>query len=208
MVTMRTCSLLSVCSVFLLISIRCFSTPPPTISNYNIGSCAPGLGDERHTIRSRVILDERNKSITVQKKEYLSINYLSVSKFGVIHLRASSGVSMDYLYFDSGASLLFDNTEGFLSYIAVKKEYGENDSIINKLGYAYGGKDYILKRSYLCNGYWYLAPDFAAHWTPEPSTYGAIVSVCLLGLAFWRKRKSRLKQGLKKPLGCGDAQAA
>gem|GEM_PF-5889926 len=42
--------------------------------------------------------------------------------------------------------------------------------------------------------------------TPEPSTYGAVVSVCALGVGFWRKRKSRFKQSLKKRLG-GDTRA-
>jgi len=173
--------------------------------SYNIDSCVPGLGDERHTVRSRVVLDEGNKSLVVSRKEYLHIKDLLVNKYGVIHVKESSGVRIDYLHFGSGASLLFNNQEGFLSHIALKKEYAENDSIIKKLGYAYGGKDYILKRSYLCNGYWILDPDFAVHWTPEPSTYGAMISVCLLGVGFWRKRKSHLKQSLRKPLGGGSA---
>jgi len=92
-----------------------------------------------------------------------------------------------------------------MSHFALKKEFAENESILKKIGYVYGGKDFILERNYLCDGYWFLTPNFAVNWTPEPSTYGATISVCALGFVFWRRRKSRLTRS--QPLGGGDAQA-
>gem|GEM_PF-1397084 len=187
---------------------------PPSISYYNTYNCYPDISDwpgVKNTSRRWINLTDTSRSISLKKKEFCRIADLNVntpvSNSGVIYMDYLSGLTIGRISFGYNSSLIINTDRGAFNHIKLKKEFADDDSILSRLGYAYNGKDYILRKACIEDGYWVLVPDYKIPFTPEPTTYGAVVSLCLLGVGFWRKRKSRLTQSPKKPLG-SDTRAA
>jgi len=184
--------------------------PPPSISYYNTYGCYPDISDwpdVKKRRRGSTILNNRNNKISIGRREMLTVSEISVDGNGIVDMGDWAGITIDKLTFGHDSTLLFYVPYGY-NHIRLKKEFAEDDSILSRLGYWANSRDYILKRGCYENGYWALYPDYKIPFTPEPSTYGAVVSVCILGVGFWRKRKNRLKQSPKKPLGVVDTRAA
>jgi len=146
-----------------------------------------------------VNLGRGHESIETGVRERFFIYNLSVEGAGVIYINMGSVVYIDGLNFSSEGILSFyDVAQYGLTAVALGEDLLKDDSILNRLKYVSNGKSYILERDRIVlSRYWLLKPNFSVNWTPpstpEPSTYGAIISACVLGLGVWRRRKSRVK---------------
>ncbi|WP_197456990.1 PEP-CTERM sorting domain-containing protein, partial [Cephaloticoccus capnophilus] len=137
--------------------------------------------------------DERNKKFKIGISDRVYVSYLSLHASAMITMDWQATVYIADLDFKPGATLSFSGEYIVPGSVMLSKRFAEDDSILERFRFLSNGEYYIFERAYQGDGYWGLKPNLAVNWTPEPSTYGAIVSACVLGVGFWRRRKSRLK---------------